>query len=62
VSGILRCPDPECWTTYVTTDDGDTGFELMVHHYRYNMRHNDGKTFEEAAMAVAQRNLGARDV
>jgi hypothetical protein len=53
---ILRCPDPDCWTTYDASEDGDAAFGEMVKHYRYNMRHNDGKTFEDAAMAVSLRN------
>lgn len=54
MADVLRCPDPECWTTYaVYEDDQDTAFELMVNHYRFNMRHCDGKSFEAAAAAVS---------
>lgn len=62
---MLRCPDPECFTTYDTTENPDTAFELMVNHYRYNLRHqgfghlDDNRgviSAEEAAMAVVKRN------
>lgn len=60
---MLLCPDPECFTTYDTIDDPDTAFELMVNHYRYNLRHqgfgSGGRGVigsEEAAMAVVKRN------
>lgn len=60
---VLRCPDPECWTTYaVYEDDQDTAFELMVNHYRFNMRHCDGKTFEAATEAVSERNRSSSGV
>lgn len=64
---ILRCPDSECHTTYDTAEDEEGAFQLMVNHYRYNLRHqgfgrsagNRGViSFTEAAQAVSLANQG----